>query len=160
MANLCSNYVEIYGDASDLDKIKDEYLKSDAIGYEYQEFRYGNDTNHLILSFGTKWSPPLGWLLYLSSQYDVIVNCESEEGGADFWGKYSFRGGKNIYKFELPYLQGKYFISSWSDFIEEVVMGMLDDPEPFDEFMAKFKFCSEYERNELEELFFEHSNEN
>lgn len=160
MANLCSNFVDIYGDASDLNKIKDEYLKEDTIGYEYQEFRYDNDTNHLTLSFGTKWTPPLGWMLYLSSQYDVLINCESEEGGCDFWGKYAFRGGKNIYKFELPYLQGKYFISSWSDFVEEEVMGMLDDPEPFDEFMAKFKFCDENERNELEELFFEHSNEN
>ncbi len=160
MANLCVNYLDIYGDASDLNKIKDEYLNEGTVGYEYKDLIHNEDPNHLTLSFGTKWAPPLGWMLYLSSQYDVMISCESDEGGCDFWGKYIYKGGKNIYKFELPYLHGKYHSLDWHEFIECEVMWRLEDPEPFDEFMDKFKFCSKDERAELEELFFEYSNEN
>lgn len=155
MANICYNWIEIVGDASSISKLRERLVTENEA-----DIREVDEPTLLVFSLESRWVAPVEWLQEISREYNVLVECESEEAGCDYYFKCGYRNGKKIFEINLGYLEGKYNSLDWNEFIQSEVMWRLDDPDPFDEFIAEFDFCTEEERAELEELFFEHSNEN
>ena len=160
MANICWNYIAFFGEADKIAKIKND-IDNESL---YEDLNWVDDFSlieyegSLTITCGTKWAPPFTWIESISIQYGVTIECEYDEGGADICGKFGYRDGNLEFNLEFPYLQGKYNLMDWTDFVECEVLWRLDDADPFDEFIAPFKeFCSDGEIAELEELFFEKS---
>lgn len=147
MANICTNWIEIFGKAETLQKI----IKHD------QEFNFEFRDDILISNYESRWSPPVEELQAISYRYNVVVECEYDERGSDIWGKIGYENGEKIFDIEMTYLKGKYHSMEWNDFVECEVIWKLNDPDPFEDFMEEFEFCSDEHKLELEELFFENA---
>lgn len=146
MANICSNWIEVFGEADTLNQI----------AKDYDEFEFEMHCDSLISSYDSRWSPPLDELQAISNQYEVVLECEYDEAGSDVCGKIGYQNGEVVFHLELPYLQGRYVLCDWNEFVECYVMGIID--QPFDDFMSELEFCTDEEKIELEELFFENAN--
>lgn len=155
MANVCYNWIEVSGDEASISKLKERLIADNET-----DIRKTENPNELVFSIESKWVAPVEWLQEISQKYGVLVECESEECGCDYWNKIAFKDGEKVFDIELGYLEGKYRSMDWYDFVECEVMWRLEDPEPFDDFIKQFDFCNDEEIAELEELFFEQSNEN
>lgn len=164
MANICLNYVEAFGESDALLKLKDYLKRHDFNEVEVvslHEIGIENPNTGIEFTLETRWSPEKEWIQKISSQFNVLVECQYEECSSDIGGKFAYDKGELVFDIEMSYLESKYHSLDWSDFIECEVAWRLDDAEPFDEFIAPFKeFCSDGEIEELEELFFEYANEN
>lgn len=160
MANICLNTIEFFGDAKAIGQIKNDMTSpSFGEGEGFYSLNFCDSSqDELRITAESRWSPPIKWLENLSKQYGVVVECEYEECGCDIWGKLGFRKGKSVFHLEMSYYEGKYNSLEWNEFLECEVMTLLDDPDPFDDFMERFSFVSDEHRIELEELFFEYSN--
>jgi hypothetical protein len=154
MANVCYNWIEVSGDEASIKKLRKQLVADNEA-----DIRDIDDPKQLVFSIESRWVAPLEWLEEISQEYKVLVECESEESGCDYWCKVAYKDGENVFGVQLNYLEGKYRSLDWNEFIECEVMWRLEDSDPFDEFIKQFDFCNEEEIAELEELFFEHSNE-
>ena len=152
MANTCLNFASVYGESDNLRLFNLE------VDNKWETNWYDLGENVSDYQFESRWVAPVDYIKELSLKFSVLIECESEEIGCDYYCKFSYKNGELIYKIELPYLEGKYASMEWNEYVNSVVMSELDDPDPFDEFMERFSFLSDEHRIELEELFFEHSN--
>ena len=146
MANVCFNWVQIFGNADALEKVKqnideDWYLNSETNG------------ELLCYSVESRWSPPKEELKELSKEFGVVIECEYDECGCDLWGKFGFNNGELVFDIDLPYLEGKYNSMNWGTFIECEVLHRFDDDETIDDFLEQFYFCNETELSELKEMY-------
>jgi hypothetical protein len=161
MANTCVNFIQIFGSEKSI-QIISNHLSTDKfddhISVVGRSDIYDDGTS-LDISAESRWSPPKELLQSLSSDYNLLIECEYEECGADIAGKFAYDKGKLVMNIEFSYLEGKYHFMDWNEFVECEVMFHLEDLDPFDEFMARFDFVSDEHRLELEELFFEHEND-
>lgn len=146
MANVCFNWVQIFGNADALEKVKqnideDWYLNSETEG------------EMLTYSVESRWSPPEDELKILSLTCGVLIECEYDECGCDLWGKFAYNKGELTFNLELPYLEGKYSSLKWYEFIEMEVLHRLEDEETLEDFLEQFYFCNETELSELKEMY-------
>lgn len=156
MANVCYNWIEIVGDAKSISK-----LKKRLVAENEADIRNVDDPTLLVLSIESRWVAPVEWLQEISEKYGVLVECESEECGNDYWNKIGFKNGEKIFDIDMRYLEGKYHSLDWNDFIECEVMSRIDADESIDEFIEQFEdFCTYDEIAELKEIFVEHLNLN
>jgi hypothetical protein len=155
MANTCYNWIEIVGDTKSIEKLRERLVAENEA-----DIREVTEPGLLVLSIESKWVAPVAWLEEISREYSVIVECESEECGCDYWCKFGFKNGKKVFEIEMGYLEGKYNSLDWNDFIEGEVMWRLDNDESLDEFIEQFDFCSDEEIAELKEIYLETLNEN
>jgi hypothetical protein len=161
MANTCFNFIQAFGESKEIKRLKNDILNNHwDEGIEIlsiSDMGLENNPTGIEFSTNTRWSPPENWVMEISFNYNVTIECEYEEVGSDICGKFGYTGGNRDYNLEFTYLEGRYNFLDWEDFIECDVMFHLEDPDPFDEFMERFSFVSDEHRIELEELFFEHS---
>lgn len=158
MANVCYNWIEVVGDAGSISELRD-YLE-DQEDY-YLEFNESTDPTLLVFSLESRWVAPVEFLKIISREYNLLVECESEECSCDYYFKCGYRNGEKIFEINLGYLEGKYHSLDWNDFIEREVMWRLDNDESIDEFIEQFEdFCTYDEIAELKEIFVEHLNLN
>lgn len=155
MANICLNYASVYGNPSVLQEFYTEVCEN------WWVCHYVVADNVTDYQFESRWSPPKEYIQKISSKFGVLIECEYEECSSDIGGKFAYDKGELVFDVEMSYLEYKYHSLDWNEFIECEVMWRLEDADPFDDFIEPFKeFCSDSEIEELEELFFELSNEN
>ena len=155
MANVCYNLIEVSGDEASINKLKKQ-LMADNVA----DIRDINDPTKLEFSTESRWVAPVEWLQEISQKYGVLVECESDECGCDYWNKIGFKDGEKVFDIEMSYLEGKYNSLDWDDFVECEVMWRLDNDETLDEFIEQFDFCNDDEIAELKEIYLETLNEN
>ena len=156
MANVCYNWIEIVGDASSISE-----LKKRLVAENEADIREVDEPTLLVLSLESRWVAPMEWLQEISREYNVLVECESEECGCDYYFKCGYKNGEKVFEIDMNYLEGKYHSLDWNDFIECEVMSRIDEDESIDEFIEQFEnFCTDDEIAELKEIFVEHLNLN
>ena len=156
MANVCYNWIEIVGDASSISKLRERLVAENEA-----DIREVDEPTLLVLSIESRWVAPVEWLQEISREYNVLVECESEECGCDYYFKCGYKNGEKVFEIDMNYLEGKYHSLDWNDFIECEVMSRIDEDESIDEFIEQFEnFCTDDEIAELKEIFVEHLNLN
>jgi hypothetical protein len=169
MANICFNFIQAFGDAEAIKKFKNDLSNEKfeeelfVMSWYFGGVNYiGKETEPTGLEFTSesRWSPPREWIEQASKDYGVLIECEYEECGDDIAGKFAYDKGKLVMDLNFTYLEGKYYFMDWDEFVDFEVTSLLEDEKPFDEFIALFDFVSDEHLIELEELFFEHANEN
>jgi hypothetical protein len=155
MANVCWNRIVFFGEADQITKIKnDSENESLHEGLNIvEDFSLIDYEGSLIIYCGTKWSPPVEWVEKISAQYGVTIECEYEEIGSDICGVFGYEKGKLVFNLEFTYLEGKYNLLEWSDFVECEVFNRIEDNEDVDTFLEDFPFVSDEHREELITIF-------
>lgn len=155
MANVCWNRIVFFGEADQITKIKNDYENGSLYEgiYVEQDFSLIDYDDSLVIYCGTKWSPPVEWVETMSIQYGVTIYCEYEEIGSDICGKFGYNDGELEYELELPYLEGKYNLLEWGDFVECEVFNRIEDNEDVESFLEDFHFVSDEHREELITIF-------
>jgi len=156
MANICLNFIQAFGDAEAIDKLRKHLVTTNEV-----EVVHIDDTidGELTFAVESKWSPPAEWVCEISEKFSgVLIECEYEECGSDIWGKFGFRDGVLLFTMELPYLEGKHKSMGWNEFIECEVFDRLDNADSLEDFIEDFYFCNEQEKAELVEIYREHVN--
>lgn len=160
MANNCFNYIQAFGSEKGMGMFYGNLIKGtyedDFILFGLGD--YSKDPTSLDFSAQSKWSPPKEKLQSLSSDYNLVIECEYDEWGSDIAGKFAYDHGKLVMNIEFNYLEGKYHFMEWNDFLECEAIPRLDDCESFNEFMDMFDFVSEDQNSELVEIYREHLN--
>ena len=103
MANLCSNNIEITGDATQLAKLQED-IESEAL---YLEDTYFTENNYygitymeksesgLTLDISSKWAPPEEDSLMISKRFpDLTITINYEEPGCDVYGLLIYQSGE------------------------------------------------------------------
>jgi hypothetical protein len=147
MANICFNYITIFGNAETIKEIKAKYFED-----IYNDNINDETETELIFSHESRWSPPEEWVQEMSC-YGVTVECEYDECGADMAGKFSYANGMKIFEIEFRYLEGMYHRLDWHEFIECEVFNRIEDNEELEEFLSDFEFVTDEEREELITIF-------
>ncbi len=156
MANVCYNWIEVSGDEASIKRLKDQLVADNEA-----DIRDIDDPKQLVFSIESKWVAPVEWIEEISRNYNVLVECESEECGCDYWIKVAFKNGEKVFEIELGYLEGKYRSMDWYDFIECEVEHRIDEDESIEDFIAQFEdFCSDNEIAELKDIYIETLNGN
>jgi hypothetical protein len=156
MANVCYNWIEIVGETKAINK-----LRKRLVAENEADIREVTEPGLLVLSIESRWVAPVEWLQEISREYGVLVECESEECGCDYYFKCGYKNGKKVFEIDMNYLEGKYHALDWNDFIECEVMWRIDNDESIDEFIEQFEnFCTDDEIAELKDIFVEHLNLN
>lgn len=155
MANTCYNWIEAYGDEASIKKLKDQLMTDNEA-----DIQENGGVYTLSFSIESRWVAPVEWLEEISRKYNVLIECESDECGCDYWSKIGYKNGKKVFELELTYLEGKYRSLDWNEFIECEVMWRLDNDETLDEFIEQFDFCNDEQIAELKEIYLETLNEN
>lgn len=151
MANVCYNWIEVLGSEASIKK-----LKKQLVADNMADIRDTENPNELVFSIESRWVAPVEWIEEISRKYNVLVECESEECGCDYWSKIGYKNGKKVFEIDLTYLEGKYRSLDWNDFVECEVMWRLDNDETLDEFIEQFDFCTDDEIAELKDIYQEH----
>ena len=162
MANTCFNFIQLFGSEKSIEIIKNQ-LSTDIYNDHISVVGLGyipDGATTIDISAETHWLPPRDFLQGLSSDYNLLIECQYDEIGEDIAGKFAYLNGKLMMDLSFTYLEGKYQFMDWEEFIDYEVISLLEDERPFDEFIALFNFVSDEHLIELEELFFEHANEN
>lgn len=162
MANTCFNFIQLFGSEKSIEIIKnqlstdiyDDHMSVVGLGY------IPDGATTIDISAETDWLPLREFLQSLSSDYNLLIECQYDEIGEDIAGKFAYLNGKLMMDLSFTYLEGKYQFMDWEEFIDYEVISLLEDERPFNEFIALFNFVSDEHLIELEELFFEHANEN
>ena len=155
MANVCYNWIEVLGSEASIKKLRKQLVVDNMA-----DIRDTENPNELVFSIESRWVAPVEWLEGISRDYSVLVECESEECGCDYWSKIGYKNGKKVFEIDLTYLEGKYRSLDWNDFIECEVMWRLDNDETLDEFIEQFDFCNDEQIAELKDIYLETLNEN
>ena len=151
MANICLNFIQAFGDAEAIDKLRKHLVTTNEVEIVHIDEPINGE---LTFAVESKWSPPAEWVSGLTEKFSgVLIECEYEEGGCDIWGKFGFRDGVLLFTMELPYLEGKHKSMVWNEFIECEVLHRLDEEISLEEFLEDFPFCNEEEINELKEIY-------
>ena len=155
MANVCWNRIVFFGEAEQITKIKnDSENESLHEGLNIvEDFSLIDYEGSLIIYCGTKWSPPVEWVEKISAQYGVTIECEYEEIGSDICGVFGYEKGKLVFNLEFTYLEGKYNLLEWSDFLECEVFNRIEDNENVESFLEDFPFVTDEHREELITIF-------
>jgi hypothetical protein len=155
MANVCWNRIVFFGEADQITKIKnDSENESLHEGLNIvEDFSLIDYEGSLIIYCGTKWSPPVEWVEQISFLYGVTIECEYEEIGADICGVFGYSHGNKVFNLEFTYLEGKYNLLEWSDFLECEVFNRIEDNENVESFLEDFDFVSDEHREELITIF-------
>lgn len=154
MANICLNYLNAFGDADAINKLRQHLIYTTdvevvGIGSPCEE----DDLVKIEFSVESRWSPPVEWVSELSEMFSVLFECEYEEQSSDIWGKFGFRNGELLFTMELPYLEGKHKSMVWNEFLECEVLYRLEEEISLEEFLEDFPFCNEDEINELKQIY-------
>jgi hypothetical protein len=152
MANVCYNWIQAFGDAKVMDKIEKELMMEDDM-YSLEHIR--TNGGEITFSCESRWAPPVDWIRDKSKEFGVLIECEYSEGGSNIAGKIGFKDGEKILDLEFAYLEGRYFLMDWYEFMECEVIWRLDGAESLEEFLEEFPFCNEEEIKELTELYHE-----
>lgn len=152
MANVCFNWIQAFGDAKAIEKFNNE-LVEDISMYSFELNR--NDGTEVTYSSETRWAPPVEWVENNSREFGLLIECEYGECGADIAGKFSYKNGEKIMDLEFTYLEGRYNLMDWYEFIECEVFSRMEDAEDLEEFIEAFDFCTEEQIKELTELYHE-----
>jgi hypothetical protein len=152
MANVCINWIQAFGDAKAIKKFNKE-LQMDEDMYSLDLIR--NEGTEITFSAESRWAPPVDWIRDNSSDFKLLIECEYSEPGSDIAGKFSYKNGEKIMDLEFRYLEGRYQLMDWYEFIECEVQYRIQDAETLDEFLEDFDFCTEKEIKELTELYHE-----
>lgn len=155
MANTCWNKITFFGEAKQIEVIKKDAINEslfDDLNWTYESSFIDYDDS-LVIYCGTKWSPPEEWVETMSIQYGVTIYCEYEESGSDICGKFGYNDGNLEYNLELPYLEGKYNLMEWSEFIQSEVINKIEDNENVESFLEDFSFVTDEHREELITIF-------
>lgn len=155
MANVCWNRIVFFGEADQITKIKND-SKNESLheGLDIlEDFSLIDFEGSLIIYCGTKWSPPVEWVEKISTQYGVTIECEYEEIGSDICGVFGYEKGKLVFNLEFTYLEGKYNLLEWSDFVECEVFNRIEDNENVESFLEDFSFVTDEHREELITIF-------
>jgi hypothetical protein len=147
MANMCFNYITIFGDTDAIKQIKSKYFED-----IYDEVICEETENELTFSHESKWSPPEKWVQEMSC-YGVTIECEYDESGSDICGKFGYINGNLEFNLEFTYLEGKYNLTDWTDFVECEVLHRIEDNEDVESFLEDFDFVSDEHREELITIF-------
>jgi len=162
MANICSNYIEISGDQTQLNQLRkrikeqDESLLEDIYFLKQGDF-YGlvqdsseiDDEGDIELDCTSKWSPPEEALSKLSALYPLLcIKVRYQEPACDAYGTLEYQDGKCI--LDTPMDQESYLEeydetykelikdiaeSDYKDFTFRYMLTMVDlqdNPETFD----------------------------
>ncbi len=155
MANSCYNWIEVSGDEDSIKKLRKQLVADNEA-----DIRGIDEPTQLSFSTESRWVAPVEWLEEISRKYGVLVECESEECGCDYWNKIGFKNGEKIFDIEMTYLEGKYRSMDWYDFIECEVEHRIDEDESIEDFIAQFEgFCTDNEIEELKDIYLEILNE-
>lgn len=150
MANVCYNWIQAFGNAKAIDKIeKGLLMEEDMYSLEHIHTNGGEIT----FSCESRWSPPEDWIRDNSKKFRVLIECEYSEGGSNIAGKFSYKNGEKIMDLEFEYLEGRYNLMDWYEFLECEVWYRMDDAESLEEFLEDFHFCNEDEIKELTEMY-------
>jgi hypothetical protein len=152
MANVCINWIQAFGDANAIKKFNKE-LQMDEDMYSLDLIR--NEGAEITFSAESRWAPPVDWIRDNSSDFGLLIECEYSEPGSDIAGKFSYKNGEKVMDLEFRYLEGRYQLMDWYEFIECEVQYRIQDAETLDEFLEDFDFCTEKEIKELTELYHE-----
>lgn len=153
MANICLNFIQAFGDAEAIDKLRKHLVTTNEVEIVHIDEPIDGE---LTFTVESRWSPPAEWVSELTDKFSgVLIECEYEECGCDIWGKFGFRDGVLLFTMELPYLEGKHKSLVWNEFIECEVFSKIDSADSFDDFIEDFYFCSEDEIKELTELYYQ-----
>ena len=158
MANNCVNFIQLFGSEKSI-QIISKHLSTDKFDDHISVVGLSDisdDGTSLDISAYSKWSPPKEFLQSLSSDYNLVIECEYDEWGSDIAGKFAYDHGKLVMNIEFNYLEGKYHFMEWNDFLECEAIPRLDDCESFNEFMDMFHFVNTKEHAELVEIYREH----
>lgn len=155
MANICFNRIVFFGEADQIARIKNDYENGSLYEgiYVEQDFSLIDYDDSLVIYCGTKWSPPLEWVEQISFLYNMTIYCEYEESGSDICGKFGYSNGNLEYELEMSYLEGKYNLMEWSEFIQSEVLYKIEDNEDVELFLEDFHFVSDEHREELITIF-------
>ena len=147
MANTCFNLASVYGESDNLRLFNLE------INNDWETNWFDVEENVSDYQFESRWVAPMDYIKELSLKFRVLIECESEEIGCDYYCKFSYKNGELIYKIDMPYLEGKYHNLEWNDFIESEVITRIEDNENVDKFLEDFPFVTDEEREELITIF-------
>jgi hypothetical protein len=150
MANVCCNWIQAFGNAKAIEKLEKELMMDEDM-YSLEHIR--TDGGEITFSCESRWAPPVDWIRDNSREFGVLIECEYSEGGSNIAGKFSYKNGEKIMDLEFAYLEGRYFLMDWFEFMEGEVFYRLDDAESLEEFLEDFHFCTEEEIKELTELY-------
>lgn len=150
MANVCYNWIQAFGDAKAIDKIEKELMMEEDM---YSLEHIHTNGGEITFSCESRWSPPEDWIRDNSKAFGVVIECEYSEGGCNIAGKFSYQNGEKILNLEFDYLEGRYNLMDWYEFLEYEVSYRLDDAESLEEFLEEFYFCNEDEIKELTEMY-------
>lgn len=153
MANICYNYIQAFGSERGMAML---YLNLDKYDDEFSVVSisdFAKDPTNLEFSAESKWEPPRGRLQKLSSDYNLVIECEYDEVGSDIAGKFGFDKGELVFNLEFCYLEGKYHLMDWADFIESEVIPRLRESESLNDFIEPFDFLTAKDHEEIVEIY-------
>jgi hypothetical protein len=150
MANVCFNYIEAFGDAKAIEKFNNEMLIDDQM---YSLETIDCEEGKIRISSETRWSPPEEWVINNSKEFGLLIECEYGECGANISGKFGFDKGEKVFDLEFTYLEGRYNLLDWYEFVEFEVLHRIEDNEDLETFLEDFDFVSLQEREELITIF-------
>ncbi len=79
MANSCYNWIEVSGDEASIKKLREQLVADNEA-----DIRDIDDPKQLVFSIESRWVAPVEWIEEISRNYNVLVECESEECGCNF----------------------------------------------------------------------------
>jgi hypothetical protein len=120
----------------------------------YNDCQFQFSESSIIMMPQTAWSPPIGFGVRLHEKYGVNVELQYEESGCDFCGR-TIIENQEIIEEDYGFLEGKYKLDNegfWYE-VESDIEYAINDETSVDEFMERFHFVDEEDRNEIQKMY-------